>query len=150
VLIPAVCYLGAVRAADPGILSHNLSSAIWLDIGGAALLSAANPPLNAARLDIMPSQLWAAPSRSGRSSVRSFRRSPRSSSPGSAPPSSDHANAGRRFAPPPSKANLYHVATGLEWSFLILLATLAAAGIFLARARHTYPVDVATAAASQA
>jgi MFS family permease len=151
VLIPAVCYLGAVALLIPGILSHNLSSAIWLDIGGAALLSAANPPLNAARLDIMPSQLW------GRAeSVRTFVRSIFQAL---APlifagicaafvgitPTQD---AGSHL--PPSKANLYHVATGLEWSFLILLATLAAAGIFLARARHTYPVDVATAAASQA
>ena len=152
VLIPAVCYLGAVALLLPGILSHNLwGAAIWLDVGGAALLSAANPPLNAARLDIMPAQLW------GRAeSVRTFVRSIFQAL---APlvfaaiafafvhitPAQD---AGSHL--PLNKANLYHVATGLEWSFLILLATLAAAGIFLARARHTYPVDVATAAASQA
>jgi hypothetical protein len=40
-------------------------------------------------------------------------------------------------------------ATGLEVSFLILLTTLAAAGVILARARFTYPRDVATAAASR-
>jgi hypothetical protein len=39
-------------------------------------------------------------------------------------------------------------ARGLEISFLILLGTLAAGGIFLLRARATYPRDVATAAAS--
>ena len=39
-------------------------------------------------------------------------------------------------------------ARGLEISFLLLLSTLAAAGIFLLRARQTYPRDVATAAAS--
>ena len=39
-------------------------------------------------------------------------------------------------------------ATGLEVSFLIMLSTLAAAGVFLARSRRTYPTDVATAAAS--
>jgi uncharacterized membrane protein (DUF485 family) len=39
-------------------------------------------------------------------------------------------------------------ARGLEFSFLILLATLAAAGLFLVRARFTYAEDVATAAAS--
>jgi hypothetical protein len=37
----------------------------------------------------------------------------------------------------------------LEFTFLIMLSTLAAAGIFLARARRTYPTDVATAAASR-
>ena len=39
-------------------------------------------------------------------------------------------------------------ARGLEISFLLLLGTLAAAGVFLLRARATYPQDVATAAAS--
>ena len=39
-------------------------------------------------------------------------------------------------------------ARGLEISFLLLVSTLAAAGVFLLRARSTYPRDVATAAAS--
>jgi hypothetical protein len=39
-------------------------------------------------------------------------------------------------------------ATGLEFTFLIMLAALATAAVLLARARRTYPVDVATAAAS--
>jgi len=39
-------------------------------------------------------------------------------------------------------------ARGLEVTFLILLGTLAAAGVFLAQARHTYARDVATAAAA--
>jgi MFS family permease len=151
VLIPAVCYLGAVALLLPGIISGSFWSGIWFDIGGAALLSAANPPLNAAALDIFPARLW------GRAqSVRSFVR-----------------NAFQALAPlifggiaqlfvgitptpgvgthlPNDVRNLHHLATGVEVSFLVLLATLAAAGIFLARARHTYPVDVATAAASQA
>jgi uncharacterized membrane protein (DUF485 family) len=46
---------------------------------------------------------------------------------------------------PPSS----HTATGLEVSFLTMLTTLVAAGIFLWRARTTYPTDVATAAASE-
>lgn len=151
VLIPAVCYLGSVALLLPGILAHNLWTAVWFDVGGAALLSAANPPLNAARLDIMPSRLW------GRAeSVRTVLRSVfQAISPlifagiadifvGITPTQGVGSHL------PKSKADAYHVATGLEISFLVLLATLAAAGIFLARARHTYPVDVATAAASQA
>ena len=39
-------------------------------------------------------------------------------------------------------------ATGLEFSFLIMLVTLGAAGSFMARARHTYAGDVAAAAAA--
>jgi sugar phosphate permease len=151
VLIPAGCYLGAVALLIPGILSHNLLTAVGFDVGGAALLSAANPPLNAARLDIMPSQLW------GRAeSVRTFVRSifqaiaPLLFAGIAAAFVGITPTQGVGSHLPKSKANIYHVATGLEWSFLILLATLAAAGVFLARARHTYPVDVATAAASQA
>ena len=40
-------------------------------------------------------------------------------------------------------------ATGLEFSILIMLVSLAWAGVFLARARHTYPSDLVTAAASE-
>ena len=36
----------------------SLTLAIWFYMGGAAVLSAANPPLDAARLDIMPPGLW--------------------------------------------------------------------------------------------
>ena len=39
-------------------------------------------------------------------------------------------------------------ARGLEISFLLLLGTLVAGGVFLLRARATYPRDVATAGAS--
>ena len=38
--------------------------------------------------------------------------------------------------------------TGLQVSFLIMITTLAAGGLFILRARDTYPTDVATAAAS--
>lgn len=131
----------------PGILGTNLTPALWFDVGGAALISAANPGLDAARLDIMPAGLW------GRAeSTRTFLRSlaqavvplafggladviagispqqaPIGTHPGGISPSS---------------------ARGLEFSFLAMLASLIGAGIFLTRSRHTYPEDVATAAAS--
>src|SRR6185437_12398019 len=54
VWVPAICYLAAAALLIPGIVSSHLSPALWFDVGGAALLSAANPPLDAARLDIMP------------------------------------------------------------------------------------------------
>jgi MFS family permease len=147
VWIPAVCYLGAALLLIPGFLADHLTPAVWFDVAGAALLSAANPPLNAARLDIMPAGLW------GRAEgVRTFVRSlaqaiaplvfgglvdliagfyPHQAPIGTHP--------GR-----PSSATSH----GLEITFLILLVTLAAAGIALLRARTAYPRDVATAAAS--
>jgi MFS family permease len=152
VLIPAACYIGAFALLIPGILSGSLGSALWLDVAGAALISAANPPLDAARLDIIPPRLW------GRAeSLRTFLRS-----------------IAQAFAPlifsglavliegiaPPSAPigahkviNVHHLKAnqglGLEYSFLIMLASLAAAGYFLLRARQRYPIDIATAAAAQ-
>jgi uncharacterized membrane protein (DUF485 family) len=115
---------------------------------GAALLAAANPPLQAARLDIMPAGLWGR-AESTRTVIRSLIQAlapllfgglaqliagffPRQSPIGTRP-----------SAPSASITN------GLEISFLIMLTTLIAAGVLLARARLTYASDVATAAASE-
>ena len=56
--VPAVCYMAATVVFIPGVLGHSVTPALWFDIAGAALLSAANPPLDAARLDIVPAALW--------------------------------------------------------------------------------------------
>ena len=81
VWVPAVCYLGAACCSSPACCSSHLTPALWFDVGGAALLSAANPPLDAARLDIMPAGLWG---RAGEHAhvrfARSRRRSRRSCS----------------------------------------------------------------------
>jgi MFS family permease len=148
VLVPAVCYLAAVGLLVPGILGSTLTPAVWFDVGGAALLSAANPGLDAARLDIMPAGLW------GRAeSVRTFLRSlGQALAPlafggtsdliaGIAPAQQPLGTRGGVISP--------GAARGLEISFLIMLTSLLAAGLVLLRARHTYPRDVATAAASQ-
>src|SRR5437762_10127617 len=58
VWVPALCYLGATVLLIPGFLGSTLTPALWFDVAGAALISAANPPLDAARLDIMPAGLW--------------------------------------------------------------------------------------------
>jgi hypothetical protein len=148
VWVPAVCYIGAAALLIPGFLATSLTPAVWFDVAGAALLSAANPPIQAARLDIMPAGLW------GRAeSVRTFVRSlAQAIAPlvfggvadlvaGIVPsqaPIGTHPHA-------PSS----NTATGLEVSFLIMLGTLVAAGVFIARARGTFATDVATAAASE-
>jgi MFS family permease len=149
VWVPAVCYLGAALTLIPAFVETKIfGSAIGFVMVGAALLSAAGPPIQAARLDVMPSGLW------GRAeSTRTFIRSviqalapllfggltaviagfyPKQS------PIGTHAHA----ATPPT-------AHGLEITFLILLASLLAAGLLLLRARVEYPSDVATAAASE-
>jgi MFS family permease len=148
VWVPGVCYVGAAVFLIPGFVATHIGSAIWFVMVGAALLAAANPPIQAARLDIMPAGLW------GRAeSTRTFVRSaiqalaplvfggltsliagfyPKQS------PIGTHAS--------PATAPQAH---GLEITFLVMLVSLVAAGILLARARETYASDVATAAASE-
>jgi MFS family permease len=145
---PSACYLGAVVLFIPGVLIDHLTPALWFDVGGAALLSAANPPLDAARLDIMPSGLW------GRAeSTRTFLRSlAQALAPlmfggladliaGIAPEQTPIGTHSPLISP--------SAATGLEFSILIMLVSLAWAGVFLARARHTYPSDLVTAGTSE-
>jgi MFS family permease len=147
VWVPALCYIGAAVLLVPGLLSSHLTPAVWFDVAGAALLSAANPPLDAARLDIMPAGLW------GR--AESTRTVLRSLSQALAPLLfGGLADLIAGIAPEQAPIGTHPgvispgSARGLEISFLLLLGTLAAAGVFLLRARHTYGRDVATAAAS--
>ena len=56
--LPPAARSCATARSIPGILGSHLTPALWFDIAGAALLSAANPPLDAARLDIVPAGLW--------------------------------------------------------------------------------------------
>jgi MFS family permease len=144
---PAICYLGAAALFVPGVLIDHLTPALWFDVGAAALLSAANPPLDAARLDIMPAGLWGLAE-----STRTFLRSlAQALAPllfgvladviaGIAP---EQTPIGTHSGPISPSA-----ATGLQFSFLIMLGALVWAGVFLARARSTYAPDLVTAAAS--
>jgi MFS family permease len=147
VFVPAICYFAAALLLIPGFVSSSLTPALWFDVAGAALISAANPGLDAARLDIMPAGLW------GRAeSVRTFLRSLAQAL---APLLfGGVADLIAGFAPEQAPIGTHPgvispgAARGLEISFLIMLSSLVLAGLFLARARHTYPRDVATAAAS--
>ncbi len=145
---PSVCYLGAAVLFVPGVLIGHLTPALWFDVGGAALLSAANPPLDAARLDIVPAGLW------GRAEgTRTFVRSlAQAAAPlmfggladliaGIAPEQTPIGTHSAAISP--------SAATGLEFSVLIMLVSLVWAGVFLARARRTYPSDLVTAGASE-
>jgi MFS family permease len=149
VWIPAVCYLGATGLLVPGLVATSVTPAVWFDVAGAALLSAANPPLNAARLDIVPAGLWGR-AESTRTVVRSLAQA---LSPlifgglstliaGIAP---EQAPIGTRVHGVINPGQ----ARGLEITFLVLLVTLAAAGLVQLRARRTYARDIASAAASE-
>ena len=148
VLVPAACYLGAAAVLIPGLLSDHLGTALWFYVAGAALISAANPPLDAARLDIMPSGLW------GRAeSTRTFLRSlAQALAPllfgaladlitGFVPQQAPVGTKPHQLVTPAT-------GTGLQITFLVLLVSLVTAGVFLLRTRTTYPQDVATAGAA--
>jgi MFS family permease len=146
--VPGACYIGAALFLIPAFVETHVGTALWFVMPGAALLAAANPPIQAARLDIMPAGLWGR-AESTRTFVRSLIQAlaplvfggmtsliagfyPKQS------PIGTHAS--------PASANQAH---GLQITFLIMLASLIGAGILLARARRTYASDVATAAASE-
>jgi len=148
VWVPAICNIAAGLVLIPGILTDSLTSALPFCFLGTALISAANPPLDAARLDIMPPGLW------GRAeSARTFLRSiAQALAPLLFGGVSDliagfepqKAPLGTHTVGPVSTAT----GDGLQITFLIMLGSLLAAGWFLWRARVTYPGDVATAGAS--
>jgi MFS family permease len=148
VWVPAISYLAAAGLLVPGIVSSHLTPALWFDVAGAALLSAANPPLDAARLDIMPPGLWGR-AESTRTVLRSLAQAVAPLVFGGL--SDLIAGIFPAQAPVGTHPGVISpaAARGLEISLLVLLGTLAAAGVILLRARTTYPRDVATAAAAE-
>jgi predicted MFS family arabinose efflux permease len=130
VLTPSLCLLLSPVVFAPGIATTSVPAALPLLTVGTGLLAAANPPLDAARLDVIPARLW------GRAeSVRTFVRT-----------------LGEFSAP-----LLFGYAAsdlfghqGLMWTFLLSLVPLWAAGLLGFAALRSYPRDVATANASDA
>jgi MFS family permease len=150
VLVPAVCLLALAPVLAPAIATPTVAIALPLLLLGAFLLGAPNPPLDAARLDIMPAGLWgraegvrtalrslgeaAAPLMFGYVSQYIF------GGPGSA--SGSGADGGGSGGTSAAQA------TGLEYTFLFFLIPLVAAGLLALAGLRTYPRDVATATAS--
>ena len=120
----------ATVAFIPALITHSALAALPYVVIAAAGLTAQNPPIDAARLDIMPPWLW------GRAEgVRTFLRT-----------------AAQALAPllfgAVSDSIFGGGTSGLRWTFVVMLLPLAAAAAFLYRARRLYPVDVATASAA--
>jgi len=145
-----VCYAGAALLMIPGFLGSSITPTIWFDVVGAALISAANPPLQAARLDVVPAGLWGR-AQSALTVVRSLAQALAPLVFGGVSqlisgivPSQVPIGDVRRHLNAPSSSTT----TGLEVTFLVMLTTLGAAGYFLFKARETFASDVASAAAS--
>jgi MFS family permease len=121
-------YLLATAALLPAFLSRSLAAAVPLFAVAAFGLGAANPPLDAARLDIMPAPLW------GRAeAIRGALRT-----------AADAASPLLFGLLADTLAGPHGV--GLQRTFLLMLTPMAAGGLLAVAALRTYPRDVATAA----
>jgi MFS family permease len=128
-LIAGVAAMATVVLFIPPLLTRSPVTALPYITAAAFFLTAQNPTLDAARLDIMPPLLW------GRAEgIRTLLRS------------------GAQAVAPVTFGGiadlLYGTHQGLRYTFLIMLIPLAASGIILLRGLKQYPTDVATAAAS--
>jgi MFS family permease len=145
---PGACYLGAAFLLALGLLGSHLTPALWFDVGGSTLISAANPPIQAARLDVVPSGLWGRTS-SALTVVRSLAQALAPLLFGAL----SELVAGIVPKPAPIGTHPHApsstAATGLQVTFLIMLVALVAAAVFLFRASETFASDVAAAAASE-
>ena len=129
ILVSAISASLAVILFAPALFSRSASTAVLWLLFAVLMLSAQNPPLDAARLDIMPPFLW------GRAeAVRTFLRGiAQALAPLLFGAVSDHVFGGGR--------------SGLQWTFVLMLLPLLASAYLLFKALRTYPRDVASAAA---
>ena len=130
ILTPAFAAAATFVLFVPAIFTRSAVTAVPYLTAAAFFLGAQNPPLDAARLDIMPPLLW------GRAeAVRTLLRSlAMALAPLLFGAVSDHIFGGGR--------------SGLQWTFVVMLLPLGASAWLLFKGRATYPLDVATAAAS--
>jgi len=130
ILVSAISATVAVILFIPAIFTRSPLTALPYIALAAFALSAQNPPIDAARLDIVHPLLW------GRAeAIRTFLRTmAQAFAPLLFGAVSDYVFGGGR--------------SGLQWTFLIMLLPLAASAYFLFKALDTYPRDVATASAS--
>jgi predicted MFS family arabinose efflux permease len=129
VTIPALAYLVAALCFLPGLYTTAIPLALVAFSACAAALAAANPGLDAARLDIVPGALW------GR--AESLRTVLRLAGEAAAPVTfgfvaDEFRRAGGRSS-----------ATGLRDAFVIMTIPLLANGLLVWMTRRTYPADVA-------
>jgi MFS family permease len=130
ILVSTVAAALAFLLFIPAVFARSPLTALPYIVFAALALSAQNPPLDAARLDIMVPLLW------GRAeAVRTFvRTTAQAMAPLLFGAVSDYVFGGGR--------------SGLQWTFVVMLVPLAASAYFLFKALRTYPRDVATATAS--
>ena len=132
ILVSAIAATLAVVLFLPAIFTQSPLTALPYISFASLALAAQNPPLDAARLDIVHPLLW------GRAeAVRTFVRTiAMAFAPLLFGAVSDYVFGGGR--------------PGLQWTFAVMLLPLAASAFFLFKALGTYPRDVASASAAAA
>jgi MFS family permease len=130
ILVASIAAAVAAVIFIPALIARSVLTSLPYLIIAAFMLSSQNPPIDAARLDIMPPTLW------GRAEgVRTlFRTAAQALAPLLFGAVSEYVFGGGR--------------SGLQWTFVVMLVPLAANAVILFRAMRTYPRDVATAAAA--
>ncbi len=139
IVVGGATFLAAAVFILPTLLTDSLPLALAFAFLAGIAMGGVNPPLNAARLDIVHSRLWG--------TAEAVRSALVSISTGLAPVAFGAVSTalGRDEGEPAPSA-----ASALGHTFLIMLVTLIiAAGLLLCLARRTYPRDVATAMASE-
>jgi MFS family permease len=132
VMVAAVAATATVLLFIPALFTRSAVTALPYVILAAVMLSAQNPSIGAAQLDIMPPWLW------GRAAgVQNLVRT-----------------AAQALAPVLFGAVSQYVfgggTSGLRWTFVVMLVPLSASAVFLYGASRRYPADVATAGAAVA
>lgn len=145
-LVAGIAFIAAAFAFLPGLVSSHILVSLPFFAIAAGFVAAPNPPLDAARLDVVPSRLWGQAE-----AVRTFARNILQSF---APLLFGYISAlfGGPHAAAAASANPHLEAIagrGLEYAFIIMLVPLLAAGVLLLLTRRTYLVDVATADVSE-
>jgi MFS family permease len=131
-IVGGSAFLVAAIFILPTLLTHNLPLAMVFAFLAAIGLGGVNPPLNAARLDIVHSRLWG--------TAESVRTTLVSISTGLAPLVFGFVSTELGDSP-----------AALDHTFLIMLGCpVVAATLIVLVARRTYPRDVATALAAEA
>ena len=144
VVVAGASFLVAAGLFVPGLLLDSLPAAAPLLFLAAAGLGGTNPPLNAARLDLVPSRLW------GR--AEGVRTASSTALQAIAPLLFGYLSTlfgGPNRGLAATSATRAGGDAGLLPTFLIMLAPLLLAGAILLRARRSYPRDVATAVTSE-
>ncbi|MFF9408076.1 MFS transporter [Streptomyces anandii] len=130
-LVPTVCMLAVPFALAPAIYVDSLGVALPLLVTGTMLLGAANPPLDAARLDILPPLMWG--------TGEGVRTMLRTLCEAAAPTLFGY------FSTSVFAGHSGDNATGLEYTLLFFLFALVGAGLLGLVAMRSYPRDLATA-----